>query len=476
MSNPLNTKLAKVYVIEDGVGFSRGNPHDVIADISIGMGDVTESLGGLTRHYDKDPNTLQWRSIGVTRGKPEAITFPLTMKMRAWNKMEKYGPDDELSVMLSFLEGGDPTDPLNYASTEVYTNVYIDDRSYSRGATDGQEDEEHRTLTVNMNASDLVRFYKNLSVIALATGLTGPDDVDITAAAVAYDGTIYLATAVDDTPTNPYLIIGTPQRGGGISWTSQTLTDLSADVDSVIVMGDAIVIASGVTVSRAERSDLTAWVDTTAAGAINKLVAINAAEAVALGAAGLMMITNDGGLSWTTVTTGVSEALNNAVFMNSVQGIIVGDAGTILRYNQGLVSVEDDPTSGANITAIAVRPNKKESLVLGCADATLWSTHDDGDNWEQVRYPGDAAGSVAAVGFGGAYGAGLWILHTEAGGSSRLLRDLCGGAGGANNVEIITMPTNAGYVDLVVYDQNDVLLVGAVSGGTGQIVRVAANG
>ncbi|MFC1960976.1 hypothetical protein ACFLYO_09725, partial [Chloroflexota bacterium] len=275
----LDTKNTKIYLVDDGVGYDRGKPHDIIADANIGLGDYTESLGSLTRHYDIDPTTLDWRAIGITRDKPEAITFPLTMHRRAWNKLERYGANDKLAILLQHMQGGDPTAPLDYRLIEVFTDCYINDRAYSRSKTDGQESQEFITLTANINAENVVRIYKDPAAMQITYGITGPDDVDITAAAVAYDGTVYLVTALDDTPTNPYLLVGTPQRGGGITWASQVLTDLSAGVDAVIVMGDALLIASGTTISRAERADLTTWTDTTATGAINALVALDASSA-----------------------------------------------------------------------------------------------------------------------------------------------------------------------------------------------------
>jgi hypothetical protein len=175
------------------------------------------------------------------------------------------------------------------------------------------------------------------------------------------------------------------------------------------------------------------------------------------------------------VTTPVSTSLNGAAFKHVAEGLIVGDGGTLLRYRQGLVTAETDPTGGADIVDIDIRPDDKTSFVLACSDATAWLTMDDVATWTQVRYDGDDAGSLERVGFAGARGVVLWLLHTGVGGTSRLLRDICGGAGGNNNVEIIPMTANLGYSDLVVYDQNEVLLVGAVSDGQGQIVKVTGN-
>ncbi|UCG98496.1 MAG: hypothetical protein JSW31_05255, partial [Burkholderiales bacterium] len=68
---------------------------------------------------------------------------------------------------------------------------------------------------------------------------------------------------------------------------------------------------------------------------LNAVTKVEASTLVAVGEAGTILRSVDGGLTWVAVQSGTSVALYAVAFAGPSLGIAVGDSGTILRSVDG---------------------------------------------------------------------------------------------------------------------------------------------
>jgi len=475
MSNSyLSTKNVSIDYQVGGPGRGQRRILDVVEDLAYGMGEWTESLGAITRDYEKDPRTNRMRPMPVRRGNPEAITFPLTCRMKAVNILERFGPDDRLVISKRYTGTLDPANLLNYRRIEVFTDCAIVDRGHSAGATDGKEEEAWVDLTTNVNAG-AVAILLPVAGKSIPHGITAAADVSLLCGCIDPEGVIWLGTAAESGPAAPHILKGVRDADGKFTWTAYDVTGQTADIVSITAAGDSLIFAIGTNLCRAEKSD-PATVTTTAFGAaVSKVVAIDAANIIAVGASGTVKQSEDGGLSWTTLVSGVTTALNSIAVRSLVDWWIGGATGTLLHYYKGTFTTLADPTSGAGISTIALPEGREDEVYLGTSTGAIWKTQDGGVTWTQVRFPGDSAGSVDHLAFADWMGPVLYIVHSPVSGPARLLRDLAGGLGGNTNVEVVPgIPANSGLNGLLVEGVNDVFLPGDVHSGSNLIIKVEA--
>jgi len=450
---------------------------DIDSDVAYGVGAVNQSLGEITREFRKSARSNDWVPMPVRRGKPEPIETELTAKMQAVNYLERFGADDRFNLFVRYTGGGDPTLPLSYRRIDLLVDVAIAGFNRENVATDGTDDETDVILTIPVNAGQVYRL-NPIAGKSVVHGLTGAGDCNITCITVASDGTIYAGTEADSTGTHPFVLVS---PDGGDTWTSYELSTPTADISAIMIAGNKLFVATGTAILYTEAVvNLTGavWTSTTAAQNVNALYAIDAANLVAVGAAGMMLMSEDGGGSWSPVTTGSAATLGCVAFRDINEGYIGGATGTLLKYDQGTISVIADPTSGATITTIALPDDpsggRDQDVYIGTATGKVFKSFDGGTSWEQMRFPGDNAGTVDALVFYGFKGAVLFILHTPVAGSTRVLRDLSGGYGGNTEVEAVSTPANSGLNALLVANQNLALAVGDVHSGASMIISVEA--
>lgn len=113
---------------------------------------------------------------------------------------------------------------------------------------------------------------------------------------------------------------------------------------------------------------------------------------IAVGDAGTILRTTDGGSSWENVPSGTAVRLNSISVINNSTAVIAGDAGTILRTT-------DSGSSWGNITSnvsdnlLSVSFNGSSGLAGGASQTLLYST-DAGASW-----------TISQTGF---FGGGFW--------------------------------------------------------------------
>jgi photosystem II stability/assembly factor-like uncharacterized protein len=138
----------------------------------------------------------------------------------------------------------------------------------------------------------------------------------------------------------------------------------------------------------------------------------------AVGDAGTIKRTTDGGTTWASQTSTSTVALRSVDFANSTMGWIVGEAGTVLRTGDGGAgwATQSVPTS-ATLRSVAC-VDAATGVAVGDA-GTLLRTADSGSMWTTQSVPTSA--TLAAVDFvgaatGWAVGEGGTVLRTADGG------------------------------------------------------------
>ena len=471
-TDPILSSVNAVIEIQDQIGSSVRSILDVTTGIKPALGGFTKSFGAITRAYRISPRTNKPVPRPVKREPPEAITAEMTTKFSAVNYMEKFDEDSRFSLYVRFPEKH-PSNPLDYSRVDILTDVALESIQWSDLVAD-EPTTDDITLTVPINAAAHTLIHK-IEGAKLATGLAQANDCAMRCAAVDEDGTIYVGTEADAVGTHPFLIV-TADDGG--TWTEIELTDLTADVVSLTIAGDYLVLAAGNDIHVYSKSGVKQSTYA-AGGAVNAVAAADAATIIACGAAGLLVRSVDGGNTWSALTSGTAENLTALAVRHIADWFVGGANGTLRHYQDGAIAAVSLPAGLAAVTvnAIAIPDSpagfpRDEDVYIGMGDGTIWRTGDDGGAWEALSFPGSGAGSITTLGFTAFLGQVFYFVHTLAGGASLLYRDFAGGAGGNNNVELISIPTNSGFNALVIQDANNAYLFGEVHAASDLIVKV----
>ena len=160
-------------------------------------------------------------------------------------------------------------------------------------------------------------------------------------------------------------------------------------------------------------------------------IAINGSFGLAVGDNGQVVRTRDGGDSWQTLDLGwpSSTDLRGVTVLDQSIAVIVGDEGLIRRTEDGGTSwIVQDSGNESLYDASFVSPNR--GMAVGLAGAILW-TEDGGRNWLQTTLPGGPSNLLEAelldvneaivAGEGSVIGTGV-IWTTDDGGATWINR------------------------------------------------------
>jgi photosystem II stability/assembly factor-like uncharacterized protein len=86
--------------------------------------------------------------------------------------------------------------------------------------------------------------------------------------------------------------------------------------------------------------------------------------AVAVGAAGSIVETNDAGLTWTTLPSGTTNYLNGVAFAGD-HGLVVGATGTILETNDRGATWKFTESGTSQAFFDVAFPNPQTAIVVG---------------------------------------------------------------------------------------------------------------
>ncbi len=141
---------------------------------------------------------------------------------------------------------------------------------------------------------------------------------------------------------------------------------------------------------------------------------------IVVGDTGIILSTDDGGLSWNTVNSGVISTLRGINFSDELTGIIVGSKGTILRTTNGGVSWTKLPKASTKDLVGVTFIRQNTWVIVGTGGLILRST-DNGLTW--LTIPNNIVVSFFSVAFsdtnvGVMVGTSGNILRTTDGGLS----------------------------------------------------------
>jgi photosystem II stability/assembly factor-like uncharacterized protein len=130
------------------------------------------------------------------------------------------------------------------------------------------------------------------------------------------------------------------------------------------------------------------------ANTLNAVTQVDASTLVAVGQAGTILRSVDGGLTWVVVPSGTSAALNGVAFAGAGLGLAVGESGTILRsVDGGLTWTAAASGTGLPLAVVAFAGSESAAFAVG-SDSVFRST-DGGQAWSLVStcFPGSACPS-----------------------------------------------------------------------------------
>lgn len=200
------------------------------------------------------------------------------------------------------------------------------------------------------------------------------------------------------------------------------------------------------------------------------------------GLAGYIYKSTDGAtlqtLSAGSVTT---QQFNSAAFADENLGFFGGNSGALVRYLKGALSLITISGLTGNILCVDIPDQRGGEVYLSTSTGQVWRSRNSDattPTWEQLVFPDYNTGSVPAVRFDKGSGRGeyMFVVQTRADGTSRVLRDMSGGAMGLNDVEVLgsyNSPQNVGINDVAPSDPNTAITAGEIIGGFGFIGKVS---
>jgi photosystem II stability/assembly factor-like uncharacterized protein len=191
---------------------------------------------------------------------------------------------------------------------------------------------------------------------------------------------------------------------------------------------------------------------------------------------GFVYFSNNGGVTWSTqdAAAATTADLYAVHFTDSTYGVAVGATDKVLVTSDGGTTWSLATASGSGATLWSCfRKDANNLWVSGAAGGgnTLWYSEDGGTTWDGRAFSGGSADSTAGIvkvidfvndliGF---------IAHQSAGPVGTILRTRDGGY----TWEAATTPSNAGLTSLEAMNVNRVSVCGPASGGTAFIAKAS---
>lgn len=432
---------------------------------------------------------------------PDQITFNIMSKLGKIDYLD--GLECPFGLRARYAKCGEREDPSNYDPIMIaYCDVELTEHSYEDLVAVSPDNEDEILVTAAASASYEYRVKKmNAARIGTAADLGDQPVNDIefcdSADCGGYCGDrtdgCSIAWGVTDIDVTPYAapnIIKYVKNTitGAITWTLAPVLGFNNNLEGVECAGSRLIVSSNGDSAigyNDNNGDQDSWnvvaLGNAPAANPNALFARTAREIWVGCANGYIYKSVNGGATWTAMHEGVLTAQTiNAVFAYDGDLVYaVGNASVILKSEDGGATWDDiteTATMAGNLLDVeAPRPNW--AYVSTNAGQIFYST-DEGDTWTEYAFDGSGVGTVDDIEFCGPCGSDvMFILHNDAGPRGRILRDLSGGAGGAD------VETVAGYTDVIAAGVelnalaccgvNEILVGGENSGAYPTIIRAS---
>lgn len=198
----------------------------------------------------------------------------------------------------------------------------------------------------------------------------------------------------------------------------------------------------------------------------NGLFAIDQFDVWAVTGGGFVHHSTDGGVSWSTAHAGTitTQNLHSVHFANDKVGVAAGAAGAVLKTQDGGLTWSL-MTAPANTIIRKVFVIDGQNMWAAGSDGNLYYTHDGGATWAVRAFTGSGAGAVRDVAFSNRlFG---YMIHNDAGGDATTYYTYNGGY----IWERVNTVDNSGLSQLAVCGLNEWYAAGAVDGGTAVIMK-----
>lgn len=306
--------------------------------------------------------------------------------------------------------------------------------------------------------------------------------------------TVYGVTDADTTPyTAPNLVKGVKNLDtGAFTWSTTPILGLNNNVENIECAGNRLVVSSNGDSAVAYNTDPNFDQDEWNVVSLTRVPSTNhnalhmrtAREGYLGCVGGYVLKTVDGGQTWVEVhsATITTQTINAVYAYDKDLVVAVGNAGVMILSQDGgqtWSDITETATVGSTaLLVVKIPPSRSKEIYVGTSNGRIYRSTNGGDTFTRIAFDGDSVGTVDDLDFcGPCAGDVMFILHNDAGPRARILRDNSGGAGGGD-VEIImdyTQTIQAG-IDLnalACCDVNEAVAGGELQGGFPVVIKVS---
>ena len=378
-----------------------------------GMGDVTIPEGDIT--YIRCPSRSQpseWDIIGQIVGVPGNKTASLEAPLDLVNYLLTIKCEFNVQVRLGKCDR--PDNPLTWESMLSFRNARITQRSVSNLNARTPETNEVVLVMADI-VFDEMEFLQAPAYVS--STVTSTADAALQDVSFCDDPMCAGACGVGSTGCQVgYVVTAGIVAGeelwktvdGGDNWVEITSPFASVydDIIGVDCAGDVVILISGTTASTIARSadGGATWtiIDVGGAQILADVHMLDGANVWLTGAGGYIWYSSDAGLTWTIQDAGVATAedLKEIHFADTDTGLAVGDAGAIVRTANGGADWAA-VTSGVATDLKTVFCVTDLIMWAGGATATVLYSMNGGITWVEKTWPGTGTDTINAISFCG---------------------------------------------------------------------------
>jgi len=266
------------------------------------------------------------------------------------------------------------------------------------------------------------------------------DSASCGACGIASDGcqkVFALTLSAGGSPGLPAEVIYSPDAGMTLGDTNITTLPANRDPSDMACVGIHLVVISNMddALHYAELADILNAAETWArvgtgfvgAGSPNAIFSVNSIMTWIVGDGGYIYFTSDPTTGVVVQNAGVAtiENLNDVHFINELNGVAVGAANAVVVTANGGATWSAITGPAPAVVLNCVWMKSRLEWFVGTAGGELYYTVDGGVNWTAKAFPGSGAGQVREISF--ATNSVGYMAHDTATPAGRILRTIDGG-------------------------------------------------